>query len=97
MLVLSTDTVPEFLKITQIHGFHLYTHPVEISNKGLIRNLTERNRNENQEAYDQFVNSAGSKGNLIYGVKVSTATAQFNNGTYLYITYSGTIATAEKI
>jgi len=43
--------------------------------KGFIRGLVERNKNEHQEAYDNFVNSAKElgNGNTIYGVKISTA------------------------
>lgn len=95
MLVLSTDVIPDFYKVSDVHGFIEYTHRIEISNKGLIRGITERNRNEHQEAYDGFVRSAANKGNVLYGVKISTSTAQFKEGTYLYITYYGTLATIE--
>ena len=97
MLVLSTDTLPDNLKIKEVHGFLETTLPVEISNKGLFRNVFEKNRNEHDEAYDVFVKSAGNRGNLIYGVKISTAIGSFNNGTFLYITYYGTLATAEYV
>ncbi|WP_114193329.1 hypothetical protein [Edaphovirga cremea] len=96
MLTLSTDVIPEIYRITNVHGFIEYTHRIEISNKGLIRNFTERNRNEHQEAYEAFVRSAGNQGNVIYGVKISTSTAQFKEGIYLYITYYGTLATIEE-
>lgn len=65
-----------------------------ISLKVLIKSL-ERKRNEHQEAYDAFVSSAGKQGNVIYGVKVSTSVGQFKNGSFLYITYYGTVATVE--
>lgn len=96
MLVLSTDVIPDIYEINDVHGFIEYTHRIEISNKGLIRNFTERNRNEHQEAYDGFVKSVGNEGNIIYGVKISTSTAQFKEGTYLYITYYGTLATVSE-
>lgn len=97
MLVLSTDTLPSNMKVVEIHGFIEKTYPIEISDKGLIRGFMERKRNEHQEAYDAFVNSAGRQGNVIYGVKVSTSVGQFKNGSFLYITYYGTVATVECI
>ncbi|EOS96853.1 hypothetical protein LU631_15410 [Erwinia tracheiphila] len=78
-------------------GLLKITYPIEISDKGLIRGFMERKRNEHQEAYDAFVNSAGRQGNVIYGVKVSTSAGQFKNGSFLYITYYGTVATVECI
>lgn len=44
MLVLSTDTLPDNLKIKEAHGFLETTFPVEISSKGLLRNVFEKNR-----------------------------------------------------
>ncbi|AXF75836.1 hypothetical protein AV903_06705 [Erwinia tracheiphila] len=78
-------------------GLLKITYPIEISDKGLIRGFMERKRNEHQETYDAFVNSAGRQGNVIYGVKVSTSVGQFKNGSFLYITYYGTVATVECI
>lgn len=95
MLVLSTDILPSNMKIMEIHGFIEKTYPIEISDKGLVRGFMERKRNEHQEAYDAFVSSAGGQGNVIYGVKVSTSVGQFKNGSFLYITYYGTLATVE--
>lgn len=97
MLVLSTDSLPSNMKVVDIHGYIETTHPIEISQKGLVRGLIERKKNEQQEAYDAFVKSAGNEGNVIYGVKVSTAIGQFNNGTFLYVTHYGTVATIEYV
>ncbi|HGM9722224.1 TPA: hypothetical protein ACKRDF_001201 [Proteus mirabilis] len=80
-----------------MHGFVQYTHKVEISNKGLIRSFTERKKNESQEALDAFIDSTGINGNMIYGTKISTTTAQFKEATYLYMTYCGTLVTVERI
>ncbi|MBS0895415.1 hypothetical protein JK211_15575 [Tatumella sp. JGM130] len=96
-MIISTDTLPEEFKLIELHGFVQYTHRIEISNKGFIRNITERKRNENQEALDGFTNSAGADGNIIYGVKITTATGQFKDATYLYMTYCGTLATVERV
>lgn len=95
MLVLSTDTLPSNMKVVEIHGFIEKTYPIEISDKGLFRGFMERKRNEHQEAYDAFVSSAEGQGNVIYGVKVSTSVGEFKNGTFLYITYYGTVVTVE--
>ncbi|MEN4545185.1 hypothetical protein ABEG75_19395 [Pantoea agglomerans] len=96
MLVLSSSVIPDIYKTVKVHGFVEYTHRIEISNKGLIRNISERNRNEHQEAYEGFINSASAEGNVIYGVGISTSTAQFKEATYMYMTYYGTLATIEN-
>ncbi|CDH04527.1 conserved hypothetical protein [Xenorhabdus bovienii str. oregonense] len=95
-IVLSTNTIPAEFELIEIHGFTEYTQKIEISDKGLIRNITERNRNEHQEALDNFVRNAGNQGNVIFDVKISTAVGQFKNGTFLYKTYYGTVATVER-
>ncbi|AHE73090.1 hypothetical protein M942_14035 [Enterobacter ludwigii] len=60
-----------------------------------IPHVFEKKRNEHDEAYVVFVKSAGNRGNLIYGVRISTAIGSFNNGSFLYITYYGTLAIVE--
>ncbi|OTP90576.1 hypothetical protein B5S43_12665 [Gilliamella apicola] len=99
MNIITADTLPNNMRIKEIHGIIETTYPIEISKKGFIRGLVERNKNEHQEAYDNFVNSAKElgNGNTIYGVKISTAIGSFSNGIFLYITYYGTIATTEII
>ncbi|MDX7986507.1 hypothetical protein FE392_04040 [Xenorhabdus sp. 12] len=94
--VLSTNVIPKEFELIEIHGFTEYTHKIEISDKGLIRNIAERNRNEHQEALDIFVKNSGNQGNVIFDIKISTAIAQFKNGTFLYKTYYGTLATVER-
>lgn len=95
-MILSTNIIPNEFKLIEIHGFIENTHKVEISDKGLIRNLAEKNRNEHQEALDAFIQHAGDQGNVIFDVKITTAITQFENGTFLYKTYYGTLATIEK-
>ncbi|MBK3864522.1 hypothetical protein G3A40_32635 [Paraburkholderia aspalathi] len=97
MDVLTTDTLPPNLKLVECLGFVSFTAPVEISSKGLIRGALERKRNEQQEAFDGFVKSAPPEANVLYGVKVSTAAAQFQNGSFLYVTFIGTAGRAEPV
>ncbi|EQB8221499.1 hypothetical protein ACYUOO_004662 [Klebsiella aerogenes] len=61
MFVLSTDTLPDNMKIKEVHGFLETTFPVEISSKGLLHNVFGKNRNEHNEAYDLFVKSAATR------------------------------------
>lgn len=73
------------------------TGTVEVSNKGMIRELFERKRNEYQEVIDAFVDTAPTEANAILGVQISTSSQSFNNGTFLYVTYIGTPAIIENI
>ena len=63
MNIITADTLPNNMRIKEIHGIIETTYPIEISKKGFIRGLVERNKNEHQEAYDNFVNSAKELGN----------------------------------
>lgn len=97
MLIITTETLPPNMKLAECFGIVEYTAPVQISNKGLIQSIVERKRNEHQDALDAFTNSAPEGTNVIYGVKISTAAAQFNNGTFLYMTFAGTAGRAERV
>lgn len=96
MLLLTTDTVPESVEIEQIFGLIEVTTPIEISQKNMLRRLTEGNENGHQIAVDNLAAAATELGgNMVFGIRHSTAIGQFNNGTYLYLTYTGTAAKAQ--
>ncbi|EMM4514127.1 hypothetical protein WAQ86_004757 [Salmonella enterica] len=99
MLVLTTDTLPDAYSVKEVFGMVEITYPIEISKKNIFRQLTEGRKNEHEEAYESLVKAAhsatGGAANVIYGVKVSTAVGNFNNGSFLYMTYIGTAARAE--
>lgn len=99
MLVLTTDSLPENFTVKEIFGMVEVTHPIEVSQKPFLRRLTEGQTNEHDRAYTSLIRAAKDasqgRGNLLYGVKASTAVGNFNNGTFLYMTYIGTVAEAE--
>ena len=84
--------MPAGMKVKQIYPMIQFTDTVEISNKGLIRGLRERDKNEYQEIMDRFISYAPQEANAIIGVQISTAAQSFNNGSFLYVTYIGTPA-----
>ena len=88
----STDNLPAGYIVQEVFGIIQYTGVVEISKKGLLRSMFEKNRNEYQEIIDNFVSNAPDESNAILGVQISTSTQQFNNGVFHYITYLGTPA-----
>jgi regulator of nucleoside diphosphate kinase len=94
-LLITTENLPEGIVVKEIFGMIQITGTVEVSNKGVIRGLLERNKNEYQEVIDAFIRSAPSEANAIIGVQISTAVQNFNNGTFLYVTYIGTPAVLE--
>ena len=64
--------------------------------KNLLRRITENNEDGHRKALQNLKEQAHNiGGNLIYGIRHSTAIAQFNNGTFLYLTYIGTVAKVE--
>lgn len=58
--------------------------------------MIEGEKNEYQEAIDAFVNNCPNEANAVLGVKISTSSQQFNNGTFIYVTYIGTPAIIEE-
>lgn len=90
MLLLTTQSLPEGLVIKETFTMVLVNKAIEVSNKGIIRGLLERSRNEYQEALDFLATQAPQEANAIIGIQISTTTQQFPNGTFLYLTAIGT-------
>ena len=90
MLLLSTDHIPVSHEIETVFDMVEVTYRIQISSKGLIQGLLDRNRNEHDEAMQLLAKVAPSSANAIIGIKVSSATQAFNEGTFLYLTYIGT-------
>ncbi len=84
--------MPAGMEVKKTYSMIQFTGTVEISNKGLIRGLIDRNRNEYQEIMDRFIGYAPREANAIIGVQISTAAQGFNNGSFLFVTYIGTPA-----
>lgn len=63
---------------------------IEISDKGLMRGIMDRNKNEYNEAIEYFKRLAPREANAIIGVQISTSAQNFSNGTFLYLTIAGT-------
>jgi len=95
MLLLTTPTLPEGLVVKQVFSMVFITKPIEISNKGLVRGFLERDRNEYNEALELLEAQAPKGANAIIGIQISTAAQQFSNGTFLYMTITGTPALVE--
>ena len=96
MTVTTTETLPEQMRIKSIFSMIETTHRIQISQKGLIKGFFQRKRDEHREALDKLIESAPSEANAIIGVKHSTATHTFPEGTFLFITYIGTPVVIEE-
>lgn len=92
----TTENLPEGCIVKETFGMIQVTGTVEVSNKGIIRGMLQRNKNEYQEVIDSFVDSAPDEANAILGVQIATSSQQFSNGTFLYVTYIGTPAIIEE-
>lgn len=90
MLITTTNTVPANFEVKTMFDLVLITLSIEVSDKGLIRNLIEKKRNDYEEAIAQLIKLAPADANAIIGVQVSTATQQFSNGVFLALTLIGT-------
>lgn len=90
MLLQTTETLPQGFIISESYSMIFLNTQIEISNKGLLRGIFEGQRNEYQEAMDNFAILAPREANAIIGIKVSSAIQQFQNGTFQYLTFIGT-------
>lgn len=90
VLVVTTDTLPIAHEIERVFSAVSCIGRVEVSNKGLVRGLMERNRNEQQEVYDQFVATVPEQANAVVGLQISTAASEFGGSVFLLVTYVGT-------
>jgi regulator of nucleoside diphosphate kinase len=90
MLLLTTPTLPQGLIVKEAFSLVLINQAIEVSNKGIIRGLLQRKRNEYQEALDFLEAQAPKEANAIIGIQISTSTQQFSNVTFLYLTAVGT-------
>jgi len=91
----TTENLPEGCIVKETFGMIQVTGTVEVSNKGIIRGMLQRNKNEYQEVINSFVDTAPHEANAILGVQIATSSQQFSNGTFLYVTYIGTPAIIE--
>ncbi len=89
--------LPEGMEVKTIYPMIQYTGQVEISQKGLLKQIIEKNRNEYQEIMDGFVGTAPAEANAIIGVQVSTTSESFKDGSFLYVTYIGSPAIISEI
>jgi regulator of nucleoside diphosphate kinase len=94
--IFTTENLPENITVKELFGMVQVTGTVEISKKGFIRGLIERKKDEYQEIMDTFVNNCPNEANAILGVRISTSSQQFDNGTFIYLTYVGTPAIIER-
>ncbi len=90
MLLLSTETLPANCEIKVMYSMVQFTRAIEVSKKRVIRSFLDRNKNEYQEALDQLATCAPSDANAIIGIKATSSTQQFSDGTYMFLTYIGT-------
>ena len=90
MLLLTIPSLPEGLVVKEAFPMVLVNQAIRVSDKGIIRGLLERNRNEYAEALEFLTSQAPQEANAIIGIQISTSTQQFSNGTFLYLTAIGT-------
>lgn len=92
MDIFSTEQMPEGIKIKTLFPMILTVGKVQVSQKGLLKKILDKDKNEAQEIIDQLIDIAPTEANAIIGVKVSTSIAVYKEGTFLHITYIGTPA-----
>jgi|GEM_PF-1172904 len=97
MLLLTTHLLPKGYVIKEMYSMLLMNKTIQISEKGMVRGLLERDRNEYNEALEFLEKQAPEGANAIIGIQISTATQQFADGNYLYLTIAGTPVLCEKV
>lgn len=97
LLISNGCPIPENMEIKTIYPMIQFTGQVEISEKGPLKTIMEKNRNEYQEIMDSFITAAPFEANAIIGVQVSTTSQSFSDGAFMYVTYIGNPAIVGEI
>lgn len=92
-----TASLPTEYRLIKNFGAYTTYSSIQLNKKGLIQSLVERKRNELDEAYDSFLSAAPREATIIFGMQISTAIASAQNGTFMYVTITGTAAVHEVI
>ncbi|GAB0063270.1 hypothetical protein IBA8401_43000 [Pseudomonas syringae] len=92
---LMTTPLPSGYRLLQNLGVLSVTTPIQITQKGIIQSIVERDRNEWAEAYDAFMAAAPRGTTVIFGVQVATAAAVLGSRAFLYVTMTGTAGVHE--
>lgn len=91
MLLLTTHTLPKNIEIEEIIGLVEITTPVKIGEKPSIFNALSSKGNDHQDAIENLKKAIRNNGgNAGIGVNLTTATGEFSNGTFLYLSYTAT-------
>lgn len=96
LLLFTTDEVPGDYEVLELYQMVQVTGTVKLSKEGLVQGIIHRKRNQYQEVLENFKATAPPQANSIIAIKHSTTVSQFQNGSYLFITYIGTPALIAK-
>lgn len=96
MLLVTTDTLPEFLQIKNIYPMVEVIKTTLASEKSFIDKIFSKDRDAHTEAMEALEKSCPNGANAIIGIKVATTSQVFRNGTFHYTTYIGTPVYFEK-
>lgn len=84
---------PTNIQNIQVLNVCTTTYTTQLNEKSLLQTIFgNKNDQSFTDGINQLINIARNiGGDIIFDIKVSTATAQFKNGTYLYTTLVATI------
>lgn len=93
-LILTADTLPPDLELVEVYGIVEATQKVQVSEKDYLQVFEDKAdpRRDRESAEDLLFRASRRGTNVIYGVRISTATAKLKDRDYLFITYCGTAA-----
>jgi regulator of nucleoside diphosphate kinase len=95
MFTSTVEILPEGKKLKELFNMIEKTYIIKISKKGFFEKTPDYQVENNTEAFQNFINLAPNIANAIIGIRTATTTVQFNDGTFLYTTYSGSPARIE--
>ncbi|WP_410499698.1 hypothetical protein [Chitinibacter sp. S2-10] len=99
MLMVTTDNLPEGCVIQTMYPLVWAYQSVQISEKSILQSVVGAFGKKEpgvQGAFDALASLVPPEANAIVGVKVTTSSQAFGNGTFLYVTVTGTPVTYER-
>ncbi len=98
MQLFTAEALPEPFRVTQIFSMVMVNRTIQISAKPLLDRLfSGKKPNELDEALRALSECAPEEANAIIAIKTATCTAAFSNGTFLYLTITGTPVRFESV
>lgn len=91
MIVLTSDVIPDNMKVLGLLGTITYTHRVEVKRQDTFDRVMSRHKEDAMDGLEAQA-SRVRDANCVFGVRMSSTAATSPEGTFIYHTYHASVA-----